>query len=209
MWTVAAENDPRFDTYESQVTTHIHTSSPSDGVRCYELDNKDHDNQCHGLDSHGSVTGTATKEDSECQVLFEAAATSTAADCPVGCVYDAKPIMQGSKRAHSPDTLAGQRPGFNAGVSGACRNSQGRGPSALRGLKSVYCCSSCLAPQSAPYNVADPVGGGLSMETCWAMCQKQGVNCLAYHHGPYCTINVLDLTVFVAGANAGTSQFID
>ena len=176
MWTVAAENDPRFDTYESQVTTHIHTSSPSDGVRCYELDNKDHDNQCHGLDSHGSVTGTATKEDSECQVLFEAAATSTAADCPVGCVYDAKPIMQGSKRAHPPDTLAGQRPGFNAGVSGACRNSQGRGPSALRGLKSVYCCSSCLVPQSAPYNVADPVGGGLSMETCWAMCQKQGTS---------------------------------
>jgi hypothetical protein len=42
------------------------------------------------------------------------------------------------------------------------------------------------------------------METCWAMCQKLGTNCLAYHHGPYCTISVRDLTVF-----AGTSDGID
>ena len=116
VWTEPVEDDPRFDTYESQTTTHIHTSWPSDGVQCYELDNKDHGNQCHGLDSHG----TATREDTFCQAAFEAfeaADTSTAADCPVGCVYDAKPVMQGEKKAHPPDTLAGQRPGFNAGVS--------------------------------------------------------------------------------------------
>ena len=209
VWTESVEDDPRFDTYESQTTTHIHTSWPSDGVQCYELDNKDHGNQCHGLDSHG----TATREDTFCQAAFEAfeaADTSTAADCPVGCVYDAKPVMQGEKKAHPPDTLAGQRPGFNAGVSGACRNSQGRGPTDLRGPKSASCGSACRPLLSAPYNVADPLTGGtgVTMETCWALCEKQGANCLAYHHGPWCTLSVLDTSYFGTGANAGTSDGI-
>ena len=99
VWTDPVEDDPRFDTYEYQTTTHIHTSSPSAGVQCYELDNKDHDNQCHGIDSHDSATGTATREDSFCQATFEAADTSTAADCPSGCVYHAKPVMQGNIKA--------------------------------------------------------------------------------------------------------------
>ena len=210
VWTDPVEDDPRFDTYEYQTTTHIHTSSPSAGVQCYELDNKDHDNQCHGIDSHDSATGTATREDSFCQAAFEAADTSTAADCPSGCVYHAKPVMQGNIKAHPPDTLAGQRPGFNVGVSGACRNSQGRGPAALRSPRAAGCGSACRLAQSAPYNEVDPVQGGSTPATCWAYCQKQGANCVAYHNGPaWCTLSVLDLSYFKEGANAGVSDGVD
>jgi hypothetical protein len=210
VWTEPVENDPRFDTYESQTTTHIHTSSPTAGVQCYELDNKDHDNQCHGLDSHGSVTGTATREDSFCQATFEAAATSTAADCPVGCVYHAKPVMQGEKKTHPADILAGQRPGFNVGVSGACRSDQGRGPTSMRSPRSTGCNAACRLAQSAPYNEADPILGGSTPASCWAYCQKQGANCVAYHNGPaWCTLSVLDLSYFKTGANAGTSDGVD
>lgn len=206
-WTPPTETNNKFTTYEYQTTTHIHSSSPTDGVTCYELDNEDHAAQCHGIDSHGT-DGTSTQSDTHCKSEFDKSDTYLATDCPTGCTYTAGPVMQGFIKTHPPDSESGiTRPGWNAGVSGACRNEQGRGSDAQRAPVAAGCNAACRAQQPAAYSAADPYLGGTTAAACWKFCQDLGPKCRAYHNGPaWCTISVSADSAATFDAVSGTTS---
>lgn len=176
------------------MTSHIHINSPTDGITCYELDNEDHENQCHGTDSHGAHGGLATKTDSECKATFDTALAAAAANdpasaaCPSGCTFVAKPVMTRNIVPHPADQFSGHpsRRGWKEGVAGACRQKQGRGSNAMRAAAGKYCNKACFDPADA-----DPVYGGPTQAACWQACQDEGLGCIAYHHGePPCWAHV-------------------
>lgn len=192
-WTANTKHDGvGLDTdVEYWMTSHIHINSPTDGITCYELDNEDHENQCHGTDSHGAHGGLATKTDSECKATFDTALAAAAANdpasaaCPSGCTFVAKPVMTRNIVPHPADQFSGHpsRRGWKEGVAGACRQKQGRGSNAMRAAAGKYCNKACFDPADA-----DPVYGGPTQAACWQACQDEGLGCIAYHHGAYCTL---------------------
>ena len=89
-------------------------ASASAGLKCFDVVNDDHVAQCHGSDSHAA----ATESDTKCHAYFSSFSTLDAANCPLGCVFVAKPTFSRIIHPHPADI---KLPGWKPARSGACR----------------------------------------------------------------------------------------
>merc|ERR1719162_618107 len=143
---------------------HLDQASASAGHKCFEIVNDDHIAQCHAY--------------------FSSFNTLEEANCPVGCVFVAKPKMTKIIHPHPADI---KLPGWKPARSGACRKIvPGSCPTAPGGI--------CRKSPNGKYGKIpgnpmnkDPLYSGMTQAECAAGCVAEPT-CFAYHHGPWCSV---------------------
>ena len=127
----------------------------------------------------------------QCERDFEAADTYEAADCDTasGCIYTPAPKMEKVVVAHPPDELE-MDDVYAPGQSGACRGTDANG--AQVGANSKYSNSCDIHGKKKACGDTGQEACSMTQAECEAGCAAENAvsfgNCVAYHHGAWCSI---------------------
>jgi hypothetical protein len=164
-------------TGDSHATTHIHDGNGNADYSCFDIDVNDHVGRCDGPGS--------------CAADFAAADTYAEADCDVagGCTYAAAPVMEKVVVPHVPDELD-MDDVYAPAMSGACRGTDANG--AQVGANSKYANSCDIDGKKKACGEEGQDACSMTQAECEAGCAAENAAspgaCVAYHHGPWCSV---------------------